>query len=274
MNAPLPADQISTGAGQGADAATAATEPVRRPGSLPSNEHCIRCGEPHGGDQCPYSRTSKNSVSIDSLRGHAMAWSVTADTPDDEVFNESHMARECARAADEIERLQRERDDWKNAAQELDRQRAAGWPVHEPAAPTSEARILLDRAVDVMAALHRAFEPMEDVEGVPAMVNPAAVRSFVDALADIDYQRYRLRDDVPPPATHTQWQRDRLATYLAKHRPALPDHACAQCVPDGEIVVEDFECCYHMALRIVGTSETKDATPPDESLDERVQARE
>lgn len=39
------------------------------------------------------------------LRDHAKAWGVTANTADEDVFNETSMARECARAAIEIERL-------------------------------------------------------------------------------------------------------------------------------------------------------------------------
>jgi hypothetical protein len=54
-------------------------------------------------------------------------------------------------------------------------------------------RALLDRAVDAMAALHCAIEPMEDDPELAGRVPPAALRAFVDALADIDRERCRLR---------------------------------------------------------------------------------
>ena len=42
---------------------------------------------------------------VERLRDHAYARGVTSDTPDDDVINETRMARDCSRAADEIERL-------------------------------------------------------------------------------------------------------------------------------------------------------------------------
>src|SRR3972149_3504134 len=62
---------------------------------------------------------------------------------------------------------------------------------HEPTMRPRTERALLDRAVDVMAALHRAIEPMEDDPELAGRVPPAAIRAFVDALADIDRERCR-----------------------------------------------------------------------------------
>jgi hypothetical protein len=45
---------------------------------------------------------------IETLNEHALAWGVTADTPDMDVINETRMARDCARAAAAIKRLRRE----------------------------------------------------------------------------------------------------------------------------------------------------------------------
>lgn len=42
---------------------------------------------------------------VAKLRAHAGAWGVTAETADENVMNETAMARECARAAIEIEVL-------------------------------------------------------------------------------------------------------------------------------------------------------------------------
>lgn len=40
---------------------------------------------------------------VANLRKHAQAWGVTAETADENVMNETSMARECARAANEID---------------------------------------------------------------------------------------------------------------------------------------------------------------------------
>lgn len=49
--------------------------------------------------------TNPSNDLVSQLRNHAIAWGVTAETPDDKVFNETSMARDCARAAVEIEVL-------------------------------------------------------------------------------------------------------------------------------------------------------------------------
>lgn len=49
--------------------------------------------------------TNPSTDLVSRLREHAEAWGVNADTPDESVMNETAMARECARAANEIERL-------------------------------------------------------------------------------------------------------------------------------------------------------------------------
>jgi hypothetical protein len=59
--------------------------------------------------------------------------------------------------------------------------------------PPQSAAVLLDRAVDVMSALHRAIEPDLDHPEIPGIVPAAAMRAFVDALADIDRARCKLR---------------------------------------------------------------------------------
>lgn len=65
--------------------------------------------------------------------------------------------------------------------------------LNEQTLEITALRNTLDGAVDAMAAMHRAIEPMEDEEGVPGRVPPAAMRAFVDALADIYRQRCLLR---------------------------------------------------------------------------------
>ena len=55
-----------------------------------------------------------------------------------------------------------------------------------------QLRKILNRAVDTMAALHRAIEPMEDDPELAGRVPPAAMRTFVDDLAEIDRERFDL----------------------------------------------------------------------------------
>jgi hypothetical protein len=62
---------------------------------------------------------------------------------------------------------------------------------------TSKERRLLDRAVDVMSAFHRAIEPEEEDPELAGRISPAALRTFVDALADIDRERCRLPVETP-----------------------------------------------------------------------------
>lgn len=86
--------------------------------------------------------TRTSNAIVAELRKHAEAWHVTADTPDEDVLNETAMARECARAANEIERLHRELEhmaDMQLAA-------AVNRPVHEPCVPQTAIALLADDA--------------------------------------------------------------------------------------------------------------------------------
>jgi len=49
---------------------------------------------------------------------------------------------------------------------------------------------LLARAIDAMAALHRAAEPIENDPELSVRIPPAAFRAFVDELASIDRARF------------------------------------------------------------------------------------
>jgi len=51
-------------------------------------------------------------------------------------------------------------------------------------------------------------------------------------------------------------ERDQLARWIVRMGPTITDHACAQCVPGGEIVHEGFQCTYHLALDIDRTRST------------------
>jgi hypothetical protein len=47
-------------------------------------------------------------------------------------------------------------------------------------------------------------------------------------------------------------ERTRLAKFISNATLRWPkDHACAECVPGGEIVVPGFRCAVHLALSIV-----------------------
>lgn len=91
----------------------------------------------------------------------------------------------------------------------------------------TKERALLDRAVDVMSALHRAIEPMEDDPELAGRVPPRAMREFVDALADIDGERCRL----PAEPSHKP-----DCASLREHRPMPCD--CAEPRGDAPTCIE------------------------------------
>lgn len=45
---------------------------------------------------------------------------------------------------------------------------------------------------------------------------------------------------------------DSMAKWISNSGPGLPDHACVECVADGELVKAGFRCGYHRALARVG----------------------
>lgn len=47
--------------------------------------------------------------------------------------------------------------------------------------------------------------------------------------------------------SHASW-----AKWIVQRGPGLPDHACAECVPGGELVKAGFQCVYHEALAAAG----------------------
>lgn len=143
----------------------------------------------------------------------------------------------------------------------------AAWPMEGASPPPTDALSEVVELLDQGKDFATKWNMRNSIVEALALINSHAAAAKADAeqyreWVEPQLQRLGRVTAQPPAATHTQWQRDRLATYLAKHKPALRDHACAQCVPGGEIVVEDFECCYHMALRIVGTLKTKASVPP------------
>jgi len=42
-----------------------------------------------------------------------------------------------------------------------------------------------------------------------------------------------------------------MAKWIVSHKPTAPDHACARCIPDGDVVVPGFVCGYHIATSLV-----------------------
>jgi hypothetical protein len=52
---------------------------------------------------------------------------------------------------------------------------------------------LLDQAVNIMAALHAACEPVDGDPEMAARVSPKAFRTFVDALVRLHYDRSQIR---------------------------------------------------------------------------------
>lgn len=41
---------------------------------------------------------------------------------------------------------------------------------------------------------------------------------------------------------------ERAQKWIAHRGNGLPDHACAQCVPHSDILIEGFVCAYHTAI--------------------------
>jgi hypothetical protein len=78
---------------------------------------------------------------------------------------------------------------------------------------------------------------------------------FADALmAELD-KRAEHAERAPPSAELVPDELARAYRYILAHAPPVEDHACAQCVPGGEMVREDFVCLRHRALAHVGAAE-------------------
>lgn len=101
--------------------------------------------------------------------------------------------RSLGRLGEEAERLRQElsltEEGLTNYAQEVEQLRKAN----------EKLQTLVIWSVDTMSALHRSIEPMEDDPELAGRVPPAAMRAFVDALADIDRERFGLHpsDNCP-----------------------------------------------------------------------------
>lgn len=63
-------------------------------------------------------------------------------------------------------------------------------------AMVDEARLLLDRSMAAMKALHESAQPDESIEGVPCVIQPKPFREFVDAHAKLLYEVKHLGHDV------------------------------------------------------------------------------
>lgn len=52
-------------------------------------------------------------------------------------------------------------------------------------------------------------------------------------------------------------ERLKLAKHVARaasvHPERVHDHACAECIPDGEIIISGFRCAVHLALSVVAS---------------------
>ena len=53
-----------------------------------------------------------------------------------------------------------------------------------------------------------------------------------------------------------------LAHWIGNRGQGLPDHACNECVPGGEIVVPGFVCGFHKAARIMESSNARSEARP------------
>lgn len=87
-------------------------------------------------------------------------------------------------------------DDFVGARKEL-RQAVVRHPNREfKLGVVDEVRLLLDRSMAVMKALHESAEPDESTEGVPCVIQPKPFREFVDAHAELLYAVKQLGNNV------------------------------------------------------------------------------
>lgn len=64
--------------------------------------------------------------------------------------------------------------------------------------------------------------------------------------------------DLPGEVEALRKDADKMARYIVNHGRDLPDHACAQCVPHGDMLIAGFVCGYHRATVIdAARKETK-----------------
>ena len=77
----------------------------------------------------------------------------------------------------------------------------------------------------------------------------AASMSTLKAVADLRTQLAAMT----ARAEAAEQDRDALAQQVRQDAPRTKhvDHACAQCVPGGEIVANGFECVTHLAMRLI-----------------------
>lgn len=110
-----------------------------------------------------------------------------------------------------------------------------GYPTDKTRCTPCPRRTLLDRAVDAMAALHRAIEPMENDPDLAGRVPPQALRAFTDELASIDYARNRLPDETPATTSKLVVEMSRLAAEwqdwagTSPHRCERGTRICLHC---------------------------------------------
>lgn len=83
------------------------------------------------------------------------------------------------------------------------------------------------------------------------------------------YEAGRASTHLPEPVSPADVTR-KLARYIVEtaHRMLgrVVDHACAQCVPGGEIVVPGFRCALHLAEQVLATPPRPEVEAPSEAL--------
>jgi hypothetical protein len=144
-------------------------------------------------------------------------------------------------AADEIERmglriktLECERDAWRESSDAYKADLVASDSAHEPC--PVEAK---ERARNVHYALIEQF----DLKDTPTA--NSTVRVMLERLAGLS---------PPPGESLAVEQRNKLAKYIVNRgQVSGHDHACAQCVPDSEILQPGFQCYFHLAEDICRT---------------------
>lgn len=132
---------------------------------------------------------------IERLRKHALAWEVTSETPDGEVFNETAMARDCAIAAAALEQsAKREAElvaDRERLREALNR--IASWPEGETVSGSFDEPGSAQIARDALAAT-----PAQSLAAIEARVLEEAAQacdSLYDGTESSDYGHVlRIKD--------------------------------------------------------------------------------
>lgn len=114
-----------------------------------------------------------------------------------------------------------------------------------------EGWTLVRRALDLLIAEHKYGAGMFPQVADKHREDIDAIRTV---LTSVDFYESRIKLQCAAPAAPvvaaSQDKMHKWAKWISMNPPALPDHACAQCVPHSDIIAPGFVCVYHDALAL------------------------